>query len=86
MTKIVFRDADEVLLDRVERIAKRHGWDLSRALTHVLERGLHTCEGSDSAFEGGEAAALQAALDALSSIPDDPGFAMIGRVARGHRH
>ncbi|MGY0560640.1 hypothetical protein ACW7G2_07970 [Luteimonas sp. A277] len=84
MTEVVFRNADETLLDRIERIARRRGWDMSKALTYVLERGLHACEGSDGAFEGGEAEALQAALEALGNIPDDPGFAMIGRVARSH--
>ncbi|MGO1541498.1 MAG: hypothetical protein ACTHZI_09230 [Luteimonas sp.] len=80
MAEIMLRDVDDVLLDRIGRIASRCGWDLSTALMHVLEQGLHAYEGSGELhFEGGEADVLRAAFEALTDVPDDPGFAMIGR-------
>ncbi len=82
MTEIMLRDVDDVLLDRIDRVARRSGWDLSTTLMHLLEQGLHAYEGDgELRFEGGEAAVLQAALDALNNVPDDPGFALIGRTA-----
>ena len=82
MTEIMLRDVDDVLLDRIDRVARRSGWDLSTTLMHLLEQGLHAYEGDgELRFEGGEAAVLQAALDALKDVPDDPGFALIGRAA-----
>ena len=82
MTEIMLRDVDDVLLDRIDRVARRSGWDLSTTLMHLLEQGLHAYEGNGELhFEGGEAAVLQAALDALNDVPDDPGFALIGRTA-----
>lgn len=81
MPEIMLNDVDEMLLDRVGRVAARCGWDLSSAMLHLLEQGLRAHENSSQVrFEGGEAEALQAALEALSSVPDDPGFAMIGRT------
>lgn len=81
MTEIMLRNIDDVLLDRIERIATRCGWDLSTTLMHLLEKGLHAYEGSGELhFEGGEADVLQAALEALSQVPDDAGFALIGRA------
>ena len=82
MTEIMLRDVDDVLLDRIDRVARRSGWDLSTTLMHLLEQGLHAYEGDgELRFEGGEAAVLQAALDALNDVPDAPGFALIGRAA-----
>ena len=82
MTEIMLRDVDDVLLDRIDRVARRSGWDRSTTLMHLLERGLHAYEGNGELhFEGGEAAVLQAALDARNDVPDDPGFALIGRTA-----
>jgi len=84
MTEIVLKNADEVLLGRIDRIARRRGWDMSTALMHLLEQGLHACEGNGEVrFESSEADVLQAAFEALSEVPDDPGFALIGRTARG---
>lgn len=81
MTEIVLKDVDDVLLDRIGRVARRSGWEMSAALMHLLERGLDACERSGELdFDGGEAQVLQAAFDALSDVPDDPGFALIGRT------
>ena len=82
MTEIMLRAVDDVLLNRIDSVARRSGWDLSTTLMHLLEQGLHAYEGDgELRFEGGEAAVLQAALDALNDVPDDPGFALIGRAA-----
>ena len=82
MTEIMLKDVDDVLLDRIGRIARRCGWDMSTALMHLLEQGLDAYEGNGELhFEGGEADVLQAAFEALSDVPDDPGFALIGRPA-----
>ena len=82
MADIILSDIDDTLIDRIGRIAARSGWDMSSAITHLLEKGLAAYDGAaEVRFEGSEAAALQAALEALASVPDDPGFAMIGRTA-----
>lgn len=81
MTDIVLRDVDDVLLERIRRVAARAGWELPVALVNLIEQGLHVHEGEGTMhLEGGEADALQAALQALQAVPDDPGFAMIGRA------
>lgn len=81
MPEIMLNDVDQMLLERIGRVAERCGWDLSSAMLHLLEQGLRAYENTRQVrFEGGEAEALQAALEALSSVPDDPGFAMIGRT------
>ncbi len=81
MAEIMLNDVDEMLIDRIGRLAARCGWDMSGAIVHLLEKGLAAYEGADQVrFEGTEAQALQAALEALASVPDDPGFAMIGRA------
>lgn len=84
MTEITLKDVDDVLLDRIGRVARRCGWDLSTALMHLLEQGLHSYEGNGELhFDGGEADVLQAAFEALSEVPDDPGFALIGKLPAG---
>lgn len=86
MTDIVLRDVDEVLFDRIGRVARRSGWDLSTTLMHLLEQGLHASEaGAAARLDGSESDVLQSALDALRDVPDDPGFALIGRVAEPGR-
>jgi hypothetical protein len=81
MTDIVLRDIDSLLAERIARIAQAHGWTHPRTLLHVLERGLHACEGDGSVgLAGQEADVLQAAIQALEHVPNDPGFALIGRA------
>ncbi|WP_149195230.1 hypothetical protein [Luteimonas suaedae] len=81
MTDIVLKDVDEVLADRIRRVAERHGWEMERALLHLLEQGLNLYEGDGAlSFDNTESDALQAALEALKSVPDDPGYALIGRA------
>lgn len=84
MTDITLRDVDDVLLDRIGRVSRRCGWDTSTTLMHLLEQGLHTYEGNGTTrFDGSEADVLLSAMHALEEIPDDPGFAMIGRLPGG---
>ena len=81
MARIILNAVDEMLLDRIGRLAARCGWDMSGAVSHLLEKGLAEYDRADALrFEDSEAQALQAALEALAGVPDDPGFAMIGRA------
>ena len=81
MTDIVLKDADPVLFDRIRRVADARGWTMPRALQYLLEQGLHVYEGDGSVrLDNSEADALQAAIAALEQVPDDPGYAAIGRV------
>lgn len=84
MTDIVLKDADPVLVDRIRRVADTRGWTLARALTYLLEQGLFAHESAQSVrLDSGEADALQAAIAALEQVPDDPGYASIGRLPGG---
>lgn len=81
MTDIVLKDADPVLVDRIRRVADARGWTLARALQYLLEQGLHVYEGDGSVrLDNTESDALAAAIAALEQVPDDGGYAMIGRV------
>lgn len=83
MTEIVLRDIDEVLLERIRRVADRRGWALSHALLHLLEQGLYAVEGDGRlSFDNSEADVLQAAIAALESVPDGV-FSLIGQVPDG---
>ena len=85
MTDIVLKDADPVLVDRIKRVAEARGWALSHAMSHVLELGLHVVEGDGAVrLDNAESDALAAAIAALEGIPDDQGYAMIGRVDGAH--
>ncbi|WP_235973103.1 hypothetical protein [Luteimonas sp. MC1895] len=80
MTEIVLRDIDELLLDRIRRVADRRGWTLAHALHHLLEQGLYAVEGEGPmGFDTSEADVLQAAIAALEGVPDDV-FSLIGQV------
>lgn len=84
MTEIVLHDIDQVLVDRIKRVADARGWTLPRTLLHLLEQGLHVYEGDGSVhFDNSENDVLEAALAALQDIPDDGGFAMIGKIPSG---
>jgi len=83
MTDIVLKDIDEVLLERIKRVADRRGWALSHALLQLLERGLYAAEGDGKlSFDNSEADVLQAAIAALESVPDGD-FSMIGQLPGG---
>ncbi len=81
MSEIILRDFDAVLLERVNRVAEAHGWNLQTALVQILEQGLFACEGELSrSLSDADARALQDAIAAMESVPSDQGFARIGRV------
>jgi hypothetical protein len=81
VTDIILRDIDAVLADRIRRLADAHGWSLPDALLRLLEQGLHACEGELAArLDQAERDVLQAAILALEDVPDDAGFALIGRA------
>ncbi|HZW19354.1 MAG TPA: hypothetical protein VFF71_11165 [Luteimonas sp.] len=83
MTEIVLHDVDQMLVDRIKRVADARGWTLPRTLLHLLEQGLHVYEGDGSVrFDSAENDVLEAAMAALEDIPDDSGFALIGKVPR----
>lgn len=77
-------ELEPLLLERVRRFAGSRGWSLERALGQLLERGLLAAEAEAMPrFDNSDAAALQAAIEAMEKIDDDPGFSLIGR-GRGH--
>ncbi len=81
MTDIVLRDADPILIDRIRRVAQARDWTMAHAMQYLLEQGLHVYEGDGSVrFDNTEADALAAMIKALEQVPDDPGYASIGRV------
>lgn len=79
---IVLRDIDPVLSERIARIADAHGWNPQEALMHLLEHGLFACESALAGqFSHSDAEALKSAIAALEQVPDDVGFALIGKPA-----
>lgn len=81
MTDIVLRDIDPVLAERIRRIGEARGWSLPDTLLELLEHGLNACEGDGAVrFDGRESSVLEAAISAMEQVPDDPGFALIGRA------
>lgn len=85
MTDIVLKDIDPALAERIGRIAQARGWTTPQTLQALLEQGLGSLEsrgGLRGRFEAGDAESnvLQAAIAALEGVPNDPGFALIGRV------
>jgi len=81
MTDIVLRDIDSRLAERIRRIGDKRGWSPAETLLKLLERGLDACEGRGMALlDDGETNALASAIAAMESVPDDAGFALIGRA------
>ncbi len=81
MSDIVLRNIDQVLMERIGRIADANGWELQGALMHLLEHGLFACETEMAArLSSSDADALKAAIAALEKIPDDGGFSLIGKA------
>ena len=81
MTDIVLRDIDPLLFERLRRIGEARGWDIPDTLLHVMTHGLEGFEGGSApVFADAEAHALEAAIAALEHVPNDPGFALIGRA------
>lgn len=81
----MLEDVDDVLAGRIRRLADARGWTLPQTWLHLVEQGLYACEADTPGFDSREAEALQAALAALQAVPDDPGYAKIGRDAPAER-
>ncbi len=81
MTDIIVRDIEPALAERIKRIGDARGWSLPETLLRLLELGLHSCEGRRASLDGAEAGVLEAAIKAMELVPDDAGFALIGRAA-----
>lgn len=81
MTDIVLKDIDPALRARIEQVAQAHGWSLPDALQKLLEAGLEAIEdGRRQVFDGREEGILAQAIAAMEQVPNDPGFALIGRA------
>lgn len=81
MTDIVLKDIDPVLSERIREVGQTRGWDLPETLQWLLEQGLYASEqGTAVSLDDRESGALQAAILALEQVPDDSGFALIGRT------
>lgn len=81
MTDIVLKDIDPALRARIEQVAQAHGWGLPDALQKLLEAGLEAIEGGRlQVFDGREENILAQAIAAMEQVPNDPGFALIGRA------
>lgn len=81
MTDIVLHDIDPLLAERIKRLGEVRGWDVAGTLLHVLRLGLRTLEGGAAVqLADAEEGALQEAIAALEHVPNDPGFALIGRA------
>lgn len=79
MTDLILRDLDPALLERVQRLASARCSGLQQTLVALLDLGLaHEPEAARVGDEH-DAQVLAAAIRALENVPDDPGFALIGR-------
>ena len=84
MTEIILRDIDPALAVRIRRISEARGWNEAETLQQLLEAGVRSCEGPAAPpLNERETGALEAAINALEQVPNDPGFALIGRSAAG---
>ena len=84
MPDIVLRDIDPVLAERLRRVGEQRNWSPGQTLLELLERGLDAVEGDGRMrFDHSEADVLHAAIAAMEGVPDDPGFALIGRAGTG---
>lgn len=81
MTDIVLHEIDQNLLERIQRIAAAHGWNVQDTLVRLIEQGLFICEGELALrLSERENDALSQAIAAMETVPDDPGFSLIGRA------
>jgi hypothetical protein len=83
MTDLVLRDIDPVLAERIRKVAQTNGWDMHETILHLIERGLYASEGGALRFDGTESDVMQSVIAALETVPNDPGFSLIGRIGGG---
>lgn len=82
MTDLLLRDIDPALAARIRRVAETNDWAMHETILHLIERGLFASEGGALRFDGAESDVIQSAIAALETVPNDPGFSLIGRVER----
>jgi hypothetical protein len=80
MTDLVLRDIDPALAERIRKVAQTNGWTVHQTILHLIERGLYVSEGSALRFDGAESDVMQSVIAALETVPNDPGFSLIGRI------
>lgn len=80
MTDLVLRDIDPVLAERMRKVAHTNGWTMHQAIMHLIERGLYASEGGVLRFDSSESDVMQSVIAALEDVPNDAGFALIGRI------
>ena len=80
MTDLVLRDIDPVLAERIRKVAQTNGWTMHQTILHLIERGLYASEGGALRFDGAESDVLQSVIAALETVPNDPGFSLIGKI------
>jgi hypothetical protein len=80
MTDLVLRDIDPVLAERIRKVAQTNGWNVHQTILHLIERGLYASEGGALRFDGAESDVMQSVIAALETVPNDPGFSLIGRI------
>ena len=80
MTDLVLRDIDPVLAERIRKVAQTNGWAVHQTILHLIERGLYASEGGALRFDGSESDVMQSVIAALETVPNDPGFSLIGRI------
>lgn len=81
MTDLVLRDIDPILAGRIRKVAEGNGWTIHQTILHLIERGLFASEGGALRFDSQESDVMQSVIAALETVPNDPGFSLIGRVA-----
>src|SRR3546814_13054598 len=83
MTEIVLHDIDQVLVDRIKRVAGTRGWTVPRNLLHLLEPGLHVYDGVGSVhFDNSENDVPDAAHAQLQDIPLAGRLPLLGKFQR----
>jgi hypothetical protein len=80
MTDLVLRDIDPALAERIRKVAQTNDWTIHQTILHLIERGLYASEGGALRFDGAESDVMQSVIAALESVPNDPGFSLIGRI------
>jgi hypothetical protein len=81
---LVIRNIEPSLVARVKHVAAARRCSVCEALVFLVHRGLAGTETGHAAgaveLQAIDARVLEEARIALEKVPDDPGFALIGRV------
>lgn len=80
MTDLVLRDIDPTMAARIRKVAEANGWTVHETIFHLIERGLYASEGGALRFDSKESDVMQSVIASLETLPNDPGFSLIGRI------